>query len=230
MRWYLAWMKNSWSTAIYTPMILCSLITRQERKLMLLKVNCTARQCSLLRRKFMECSINNPALSLLRKHLVIGQCQKPPNFSAFHWSPHGSLVSIGQNFITTRVVHLPKRTTTSLITESDQSGLNHQLFQLCTARTAWSDLDQAVRTVHSCFSWFHIKWFNGQGSSFREARELGEKFECIKYIDLEKWAETSPLKQKNFTLIHVSSLIPEGGLDDHRRRDYMNFWEWLVLP
>ena len=39
---------------------------------------------------------------------------KPPNFSAFRWSPHGSLVSIGQNFVTTRVVHLPKRTETSL--------------------------------------------------------------------------------------------------------------------
>ena len=32
------------------------------------------------------------------KHLVIGQCQKAPNFSAFHWSAHGSLVSIGQLF------------------------------------------------------------------------------------------------------------------------------------
>ena len=37
------------------------------------KFNCTARQCSPLRRKFIECSINNPALSLLMKHLVIGQ-------------------------------------------------------------------------------------------------------------------------------------------------------------
>ena len=102
----------------------------------------------------MECSINNPVLSLLMKHLVIGQRQKPPNFSAFHWSPNGSLVSIGQNFVTTRVVHLPKRAETSLITESDQSGSNHQLLQLCTARTAWSDSDQAVRAVHSCICWF----------------------------------------------------------------------------
>ena len=67
----------------------------------------------------MECSIISPALSLLMKHLVIGQRQKAPNFSAFHWSPHGSLVSIGQHFVTTRVVHLPKRTKTSSITESD---------------------------------------------------------------------------------------------------------------
>ena len=56
----------------------------------------------------------NPALSLLMKYLVIGQRQKAPNFSAFHWSPHGSLVSIGQHFVTTRVVHLPKMTETSL--------------------------------------------------------------------------------------------------------------------
>ena len=66
----------------------------------------------------MECSIINPAVSVLMKHLVIGQCQKAPNFLAFHWSPHGSLVSIGQHFITTRLVHLPKRTETILITES----------------------------------------------------------------------------------------------------------------
>ena len=88
------------------------------------------------------------------RHLVIGQRQNAPNFSAFHWSPHSTLVSIGQNFVTTRVVHLPKRTETSLNTESDQSGPKHQLSQLCTARTAWSDSDQAVRAVHSCKSWF----------------------------------------------------------------------------
>ena len=61
--------------------------------------DCTARQCLPLRRKFIECSIINPALSLLMKHLVIGQHQKTPNFSAFHRSPHGSLVSIGQYFV-----------------------------------------------------------------------------------------------------------------------------------
>ena len=83
------------------------------------------------------------------RHLVIGQRQKAPNFSAFHWSPHGSLITIDQHFVTTRVVHLPKRTETSLITESDQSRADHQLLQLCTVRTAWS-----VRAVHSCKSWF----------------------------------------------------------------------------
>ena len=61
----------------------------------------------------MECSIIDPALSLLMKHLVIYQRQKAPNFSAFHFSPHSSLVSTGQDFVTTRVVHLPKMAETS---------------------------------------------------------------------------------------------------------------------
>ena len=30
--------------------------------------------------------------------------------------------------------------------------LYNQLLQLCTARTAWSDSDQAVRAVHSCMA------------------------------------------------------------------------------
>ena len=36
--------------------------------------------------------------------------KKAFNFSAFHWSPNYSLVSIGQHFVSTRVVHLSKRT------------------------------------------------------------------------------------------------------------------------
>ena len=88
------------------------------------------------------------------RHLVIGQRQKAPNLLAFHWSLDGCLITIGQHFVTTRVVHLPKRTETSLITESDQSRANHQLLQLCTVRTAWSDSDQALRAVHSCKSCF----------------------------------------------------------------------------
>ena len=83
----------------------------------------------------MECSINSPALPLLMKYLVIGQRLKTPNFSAFHWSPRGSLVSIGQHFVATRVVHLPKSTETSLITESAQSGPNHRL--LNRTRLCW---------------------------------------------------------------------------------------------
>ena len=82
----------------------------------------------------MKYSIINPTLSLLLKHLVIGQRQTAPNFSAFHWSPHGRLVSIGQHFVTTRVVHLPKRTETSLITESDQRGSNRRIGQGCAGR------------------------------------------------------------------------------------------------
>ena len=89
----------------------------------------------------MECSIINPALPLLMKYVVIGQHKTAPFFSAFHWSPNGSLVSIGQHFVTTREVHLPKRTETSLITEADLI----------------IELDQAVRAVQSCNSWFKTK-------------------------------------------------------------------------
>ena len=79
----------------------------------------------------MEYTIINPALALLMKHLVIWSTQKVPNFSAFHWSPHGSLISIGQHFATTRVERLPRRTETSLITESDRSGSYHRVGPGC---------------------------------------------------------------------------------------------------
>ena len=87
-------------------------------------------QCSPLRRKFMDRSIISPALSLLMKHLVIGQRQKAPNFSAFHWSPHGSLVSFGQQCNLER----------SIFTEKDQnklnyrSGPNHRIGPDCAGR------------------------------------------------------------------------------------------------
>ena len=102
------------------------------------------------------------------RHLVIGQCQKAPNFSAFHWSSQECLITIGQHILTTRVVHLPKRTETSLITESDQSRANHQLLQLCTVHIAWSNSNHAVRAVHSCKSWVFFfflifcKFFGGK--------------------------------------------------------------------
>ena len=81
-----------------------------------------------------------------------------PKNSIFHWSPCSNLVSIGQHFVATRVVHVPKSTETSVITESDESGPNYQLLQLCRARTARSDSDQAVLAVHSCNSWFSYQW------------------------------------------------------------------------
>ena len=52
----------------------------------------------------MDNSIIYPALSLLMEHLVIGQHQKAANFSTFHWSPYGSLVSIDQHCVNTRAV------------------------------------------------------------------------------------------------------------------------------
>ena len=39
--------------------------------------------------KFVECSISSLALSFWMKHLVIGQLQKPAEFSAFHWNQQG---------------------------------------------------------------------------------------------------------------------------------------------
>ena len=82
----------------------------------------------------MECAIIISVLSLLVKHLVIRQLQKAPNVSALHWSPHGSPVSIGQHFVTTRVAHLLKWTETSLVTESDLSGPNHRIEPGCVGR------------------------------------------------------------------------------------------------
>ena len=75
----------------------------------------------------MVCSIIQLALSILMKHQVIGQRQKAPNFSVFHWSSHGRMVSIGQYFVTTKVVHLPKRTETNLIYESDRNEPSHRV-------------------------------------------------------------------------------------------------------
>ena len=70
----------------------------------------------------------------------IGHRHKAPYFLAFYWSPHDSLVSIGQHFPTTRVVHLPKRTETSLITEADRI----------------IESDQAVQAMHNCNSWLFL--------------------------------------------------------------------------
>ena len=82
----------------------------------------------------MECTITNPTLSLSMEHLVIGQRQRAPNFSAFYRSPHGSLVSIGQHFVTMRVVHVPEGTETSLIAESHRSGPNYRIGPGCAGR------------------------------------------------------------------------------------------------
>ena len=75
----------------------------------------------------MVCSKIQLALSTFMKHLVIGERQKAPNFSAFHWSPHARMVSIGQHFVSTRVVHLSKRIETILITKSERNGPNHRI-------------------------------------------------------------------------------------------------------
>ena len=86
------------------------------------------------------------------RHLVIGQRQKAPNFSAlvatrlsdYHWSAFRNHESST----------FTEKDRNKLNYQSDQSRANHQLLQLCTVPTAWSDSDQAVRAVHSCKSWF----------------------------------------------------------------------------
>ena len=93
-----------------------------------------------LRRYLLECPIINPALSLLMNIQSLVSTKKLL-ISRLFIGHHGILVSIGQHFVTTKVLHLPKRTETSLITEAD----------LITK------LDQAVRAVHSCNSWFEDK-------------------------------------------------------------------------
>ena len=75
--------------------------------------------------------------------------QKAPNFSAFCWSPHDNLVSIGQLFVTTRVVHLPKRTETSLNAELDRNGPN-----LIT------ESGSALRAVHGCNKFVSMDTFS----------------------------------------------------------------------
>ena len=105
-----------------------------------IEVHALSKQYNLFFLSFIARSVKviNPALSLLMKHLVTGQGLNAHNFLAFHWSLHACLVSIGQHFVTTRVVHLPKRTKRSLITEKDQADLI-------------TESDNAVRTVHSWF-------------------------------------------------------------------------------
>ena len=39
-------------------------------------------------------------------------------------------------------------------THAISDSVRNQLLQLCTARTAWCESDQAVRTVHSCNTWW----------------------------------------------------------------------------
>ena len=55
------------------------------------------------------------------EHLVIGRRQKATYFSAFHGPPHGSLVSIGQHFVTTRVIY------TQYFIKKDWKKLNYRI-------------------------------------------------------------------------------------------------------
>ena len=102
----------------------------------------------------------NPALSHLTKHLGIGQLQKAFYFSAFFWSPHRSLVSIGQHFVTTRVVHLLIRTEASLITDLDQIGPNQRIEPGCAGRAL---LQQLIFVKFCRCKSCHLLFLNIQG-------------------------------------------------------------------
>ena len=58
----------------------------------------------------MECLYNQASSNAFDETSSYWSALKAPDFSAFHWSPHGSLVSIGQHFVIIRVVHLRKKT------------------------------------------------------------------------------------------------------------------------
>ena len=64
--------------------------------------------------------IINPALSLLKKQRGVSRAKKFPISRPF--------------IVTTRVIHLPKRTETSLTIESDRDGPNHRIGPVCTGR------------------------------------------------------------------------------------------------
>ena len=75
---------------------------------------------------------------------LLVNAKKANSFSAFHWSPHGILVSIDQHFVTTRVVHLPKSTETSLITELDLITEPDPAVRPCVAAIAGSHVVRFV--------------------------------------------------------------------------------------
>ena len=103
---------------------------------------------------FDETSSYRPSL---KRSWFLGFSLVATRLSDYHWSA----------FRNHEGIHLPKRTETSLITETDQSRANHQLLQLCTVRTAWSDSDQAVRAVHSCKSWLYMIFGKAAGAFIR---------------------------------------------------------------
>ena len=83
--------------------------------------------------------------------------KKAPNFSAFHWSPHGCLITIHRSaFRSHEGSTSTEKKRNKLNYRIGPKGPNLQLLQLCTAHTAWSDSDQAVRAVHSCISWLYV--------------------------------------------------------------------------
>ena len=109
---------------------------------------------------------------------------KSSNFLAFHWSPQGSLVSIGQNVVTTRVVHLPKRTETSLITESDHRASDHQLCSYAWPAQPGSIWTRLCGSCIAAIAGFHILNYYYKGNIFCDFL-----FASLDKIALPKWGQ-----------------------------------------
>ena len=74
-----------------------------------------------------EVLYNQSSPIALVKHLVIGQRQNAPNFSVFHWSPHGSL-----NGFHWSAFHNHEGTC-NIFTEKGRSGPKHRMGPGCAS-------------------------------------------------------------------------------------------------
>ena len=176
--------------------------------------------------KFTVCSIIQLATIAFDETSSYWSAPKSSYFLGFHWSPHGCLITIGQHFVTTRVVHLPKRTETSLITESDQSRANHQLLQLCTVRTSWSDSDQDVRVVHSCKSWLRFKSWNNN-MLFQNIYWFLHLLWKLKYIHLAAYVKNSIFPIKDY-IGPIGSCKPHKAIQpDMQQHHNLSLTKWL---
>ena len=82
----------------------CSSHLINIRKIQSIAYDCTARQCLPLRQNLW--SVYNQSRFIPSDETFMS-ASKSSYFLGFHWSQHSNLVSVGQHFVTTRIVHLP---------------------------------------------------------------------------------------------------------------------------
>ena len=136
--------------------------------------------------------------------------KKNPNSLAFHCSPHGSLVAIGQHFVTTRIVHLPKRTETSLITEADlitgpdRTRLRGPCIAAIAGFTDYLDCDGG-----SCFKvGVELDKHVASVPVPKRAQYESYVFVCVLFVKFKQVAELQrgdcrPYRRTNHTLSHL---------------------------